>query len=207
MESLESLFRAHKVCAILRGVPMETVMDYAGAAYDGGVRLFEVALNSPRALEQIAALGAAFGEEAYVGAGTVTTPELARQAAAAGARFLLSPSASPEVLDWCARAGLPILPGVMTPTDVDLCMRHGWSTLKLFPAGDLPAFYLRSLLGPFDSARFVAVGGINLENAGDFLARGFIGVGIGGGLIPRELAAAGAWARAAERIHGMMTRL
>ena len=69
---------------------------------------------------------------------------------------------------------MPILPGVFTATDVGICLEYGYDTMKLFPAGDMPLGYVKSLKGPFDGTDYVAVGGVNLENIKDFLAAGYI---------------------------------
>ena len=200
--NLEQLFRAHRVCAILRHVAPEDTVPYALAAWAGGVRLFEVALNSPHALEQLALLRERLPEDAYLGAGTVLTPGDAEAARTAGARFLLTPAASEPVLEYCREEKIPLLPGVMTPTDVALCLQYGFRTLKLFPAGCLPPDFVKALRGPFDGTQYVAVGGVTPENLGEFLQRGFLGAGLGNNLFPREAVKSRDWEacrRAAER--------
>ena len=197
----------HPLIAILRGVPPKQAVDYAGAVLRGGIGAVEVALNSPDALRQIARIREAYDGRLAVGAGTVLTAAQARDALSAGADFLLSPSAGQEVLGFCAGRGVRFLPGVMTPSDVALCLSYGFDLLKLFPAGDLPLHYLKSLKGPFDGTDYVAVGGVTRENLRAFLDAGYLGAGIGGGLIPKELVKAGDWEGAAQAVHAFSDQL
>ena len=192
--------RQAPLLAILRNVPTEIAADYAGAAVRGGVRFLEVALNSADALGQIRLLRDTCGEAAHIGAGTAITVELAAAAVDAGAEFLLAPSTDADVLAWAQKKGVPMLPGVMTPSDVSVCLRYGFDVLKLFPAGDLPATYVKSLKGPFDGTDYVAIGGVNRETMCEFLRRGCIAVGMGGNLMPKALVAARDWQGCADYV-------
>lgn len=197
MDQMRSILKGNRICAILRNIPTEKAVSYAQAAYNGGVRMFEVALNSPDAYRQISLLAAHFGGKAHVGAGTAQTAEMVDMAVESGAGFILAPSSTVEVLAHCRDSEIPLLPGVMTPTDVDTCIRHGFTVLKLFPAGDLPDGYIKSLKGPFDRTDYVAVGGVNADNAAGFIKRGFLGVGMGSQLIPKEYLESENWREAA----------
>lgn len=200
------ILRKHPIVAILRNIPNEILLDYANAAWQGGIRCFEVAMNTPLAASQIRSLVDELPADALVGAGTAFRPDIADQAIGAGARFLLTPSINAEILAHCREKNYRLLPGVMTPSDVDLCLGYGYTVMKLFPAGDLPLSYVKSLKGPFDGTEYVAVGGVSLDNAGDFLRAGYIGVGIGSNLIPRELVERRDWAKAQEAIGEMLFR-
>jgi 2-dehydro-3-deoxyphosphogluconate aldolase/(4S)-4-hydroxy-2-oxoglutarate aldolase len=202
--TMQEICAEHKICAILRNVPDEIVLDYAKACAAGGVRMFEVAMNTPTAPQQIRLLNDYFGDAALAGAGTVISPARIEAAAAAGARFFLTPSASICTLEYCRRTGMPLLPGVMTPTDVALCLEYGFPVLKLFPASELPMHYIRSLQGPFSETSYVAVGGVGPDNIRRFFENGFIGVGIGSNLIPKAVLAARDWNAAAQQIEAMV---
>ena len=108
-------------------------------------------------------------------------------------------------LEFCRKNNIPLLPGVLTPTDVAVCLEYGYSIMKLFPAGDMPASYIKSLKGPFDGTEYVAVGGVKTDNIRSFFEQGFIGVGIGSNLVPKEYVAAGAWEKAAEHIRKIVS--
>lgn len=193
MADMRAIVEQNPILAIFRNVPSEHVIAYARAVMDGGVRFFEVALNSVGAFEQIRLLRAAFGDEILLGAGTAVTTELAQMALDAGAGFLLTPSAPEPVLAYCERKNIQLLPGVMTPTDVQRCLDHGFSTMKLFPAGDLPLSYVKSLRGPYDQTQYMAIGGVSAANAADFLRAGYLAVGLSSGLVPKAALAACDW--------------
>lgn len=180
------------ILAIMRNVPTEKVLDYISAAMAGGVELFEVALNSKDAYEQIKLLKKNF-KNIPIGAGTAITVERAKAAVEAGADFLLSPSTDEDVLAYCQKNQIAIMPGALTPSDVSKCLRYGFSVIKLFPAGDMPMGYIKSLKGPFDETEYVAIGGVKKENMAQFFHQGYLGVGIGSNIIPKEMILRDAW--------------
>lgn len=190
---MREVFAERPVLAIMRNVPLEDTLHYGKAVVDGGVKIFEVALNSKHGYEQIAMLRKEFGDEVMIGAGTAITVERAEKALEAGAGFLLTPSTQAEILAWCREKQVPFLPGALTPSDVAMCVNHGYQTMKLFPAGDMPMTYIKSLKGPFDDTEYVAIGGVNADNIGEFFRRGFLGAGLGSNIMPKEAAAAGDW--------------
>jgi len=204
---LHDTVRENPLLAILRGIPPQDAIPYAQACIEGGVRFFEVALNSPHALEEIRLLADAFGSDALLGAGTVLTPTQAEAALEAGARFLLSPSCPAPVLDWCRRTRTPYLPGVLTPTDVGLCLEYGFDTLKLFPAGSFPPSYIHNLKGPFDGTEYVAIGGVKPENTAELLRQGYLGVGMGSNLFPADCVAEKRWKNAARSLRALTDSL
>lgn len=184
---MRELIKKHPIIAIFRHLSLEQTIPFAEAIYAGGIHAFEIAFNSQYAAKQIRLLRDHFGDRALIGAGTTITVERAKEAVDAGAQFLLTPSANPDVLAYAAKYKIKLLPGVMTPTDVDLCWQHGFKTLKLFPAASLPANYVKDLKGPFDDTEYVAVGGVTPDNLVDFKSQGFVGVGIGSSLVPNQL--------------------
>lgn len=175
--NMRETVQENPLLAIMRNVPLERTEDYVGAVIRGGVRFFEVAMNTPHALEQIRLIRNSFGKEILVGAGTVLTAEAAEKAVESGAQFLLSPSSDEQVLAYCQENDIMMMPGVLTPSDVALCLRYGFSTLKLFPAGGMSAGYVKLLKGPFDNTEYVAIGGVTPENLTDFFRQGCIGQG------------------------------
>ena len=170
MADMRAMVEQNPILAIFRNVPNDHAVAYARAVMNGGVRFFEVALNSPGAFDQIRLLRAAFGQDILLGA-----------------------SAPESVLAYCQQHDIPLLPGVMTPTDVQHCLDHGFSTLKLFPAGDLPMSYVKSLQGPYDQTRYMAIGGVSAANAADFLRAGYLAVGLASALVPKAALAACDW--------------
>ena len=202
--NLRNVIKENPILAIMRNVPLEITLDYAKAIMDGGICFFEVALNSPNALEQISMLKKAYGDKAYIGAGTAITVERAKAAVEAGAQFLLAPSTDEEVLAYCQENNIPILPGALTPSDVTKCLKYGFEVIKLFPAGDMPKGYIKSLKGPLDNTDYIAIGGVNKDNISDFLKQGYIGVGLGSNILPKEAVANRDWCAASEYVKELL---
>src|SRR5690606_33782639 len=126
------------------------------------------------------------------GVGTVLTPDEARLAAGVGAKFIVAPNVNPVVMDAAHIAGLATLPGVMTPTEVELALSHGASAVKLFPAGPLGPQYMKALLDPFPDLKVVPTGGVGLAEIRTFLDAGAVAVAIGGAITNQDLEQAGA---------------
>ena len=200
------VFAQNPLLAILRNVPKEITLDYAGAIRKGGVKVFEVALNSPDALEQIAMLRKAYGGECLIGAGTAITVERCQAALDAGAQFLLTPGTPVDVLAFCRDHNVMLLPGVMTPTDVAVSLQYGFKTMKLFPAGDLPHSYVKDLKGPYDDTTYIAIGGVTPDNIPEFRAAGCLGVGLASSLMPKDKVKARDWDACAAYVETLAER-
>jgi Entner-Doudoroff aldolase len=180
-------FRNHlhaaPVVAILRGMDPRRTVDTARACWDLGVRLVEVPLQgveSRRAFDAAAAHSDA--QTRLLGAGTVRSPEDVSAAQEAGARFLVSPGVLPDTVSAATAAGLPILPGVFTPTEVEAARRLGCTVQKLFPAGLLGPAAVSALRGPYPEIGLVAVGGVTPQETETYLRAGATGVGLGSAL-------------------------
>ena len=178
-----------------RVVPVITIHQLADAVplaralVEGGVRLLEITLRTEVGLAAAEAIIRAV-PDAVVGIGTVLTPDDLRRVVDAGARFALSPGATPALLDAAAACPIPFLPGIATASDLMACLGRGLTTVKFFPAvpaGGLPA--VRALAGPFPQARFCPTGGIGEDNAAEWLADPVV-VAVGGSWLtpPAEIA-------------------
>jgi 2-dehydro-3-deoxyphosphogluconate aldolase / (4S)-4-hydroxy-2-oxoglutarate aldolase len=175
------------VLAIFRGYSPEDTVRACERAWDAGVRLVEVPVQTPEALPSLrAAIRAAREHGAHVGAGTVTTAEQLRKVAELGVAFTVAPGLHPEVLAGSRRLGLPHLPGVATATEIAAALADGAGWLKAFPAKQLGADWITAQLAPFPGARFVATGGIDGSNAAEFLAAGCRAVALGSALADPE---------------------
>lgn len=202
-----SIVSQNPLLGILRNVPKEKTLDYAEAAVRGGVAFFEVALNSPDALAQITMLRTHFGNRCLVGAGTAITVERCRAAMAAGAQFLLTPGTPLDVLSYCAAQNIPLLPGVLTPTDVAVCLEYGYRTMKLFPAGSMPKGYLKDLKGPFDDTHYMAIGGVNPDNIRQMLDAGYLSIGLASSLMPKAAVEANDWQACEDYVRDLVRRM
>lgn len=176
--------------AILRGVRPNEVVAIADAIVEAGFSMIEVPLNSPDPLNSIALLAKRYGPDVLIGAGTVLTVPDVEAVHGAGGRLVVSPNVNPSVIQATAVAGMVSLPGFFTPTEAFAALEAGATGLKLYPAeGGSPAYLkaMRAVL-PRDKA-ILAVGGISVENLGEWMAYGARGAGIGSTLYQAGYAA------------------
>ncbi|MCU1422903.1 MAG: Entner-Doudoroff aldolase [Microbacteriaceae bacterium] len=191
MSILSEALAAVPIVGIIRTSLPGRAEPAARAVAAGGIRAVEVALTTPDALAAIAALAEVPPEGSVIGAGSVRTPADARNAIDAGARFLVTPGTYPDVLAVAASAGVPVLCGAFTPTELDLAHASGAAYVKLFPAGDLGPRYLSSVLAPMPELALVPTGGVTLDNVGEWFRHGARAVAIGGELFPAGAIEAG----------------
>ncbi|HEY2927101.1 bifunctional 4-hydroxy-2-oxoglutarate aldolase/2-dehydro-3-deoxy-phosphogluconate aldolase [Piscinibacter sp.] len=174
---------------------LEDAVPLARALVAGGVRVLELTLRTPVALRAIEAIAQEV-EGAIVGVGTITRVEDFEAALRAGAVFGVSPGLTPALVAAAKDSGLPLLPGVMTPSDVIAARAAGFSELKLFPAQQAGGTgMLKAMAGPFPDVSFCPTGGISVATAPEFLALPNVACIGGSWLTPREAVAAGDWPR------------
>jgi 2-dehydro-3-deoxyphosphogluconate aldolase/(4S)-4-hydroxy-2-oxoglutarate aldolase len=167
----------------------------ARALVAGGLPVIELTLRTPVALDAIAAIAAEV-PEILVGAGTITSPELAGRAVETGAQFLVSPGTTPTLLRELAGSGVPFLPGTATVSEAMAVLEAGFSEMKFFPAeASGGAAYLKSLASPLPAARFCPTGGITVASAPAYLSLPNVGCVGGSWLTPADALAAGDWDR------------
>ncbi len=161
------------------------------ALADGGLPCAEVTFRTAGAREALARLTDEC-PDVLAGAGTILTAGQAAEARAAGAMFIVAPGLNPVVVDYCLDHGIPVFPGVATPTELEAALTHGLSVVKFFPVeplGGLP--YLKAVSAPYSGVEFMPSGGISLSNIASYLAFSKV-VSCGGSwLAPPELIAAG----------------
>ncbi|WP_035857654.1 bifunctional 4-hydroxy-2-oxoglutarate aldolase/2-dehydro-3-deoxy-phosphogluconate aldolase [Cryptosporangium arvum] len=172
-----------RIMAILRGLPPTETVSLASRLWDAGVTVLEIPLARPHGLDALRDVAAAAAERGLiVGAGTVVTPDQARAAAEAGARYTVAPGLDLTVLAASLHAGLPHLPGVGTASEVGLAVAAGCRWLKAFPAGALGPGWISAVRGPFPDVRFVATGGLAVSDVPAFLDAGAAVVALGSAL-------------------------
>ena len=187
----------NKIIVILRGLTRDELMRTAEALYIGGIRLCEVtfsAVGSPSDAEiadDIRALVAAYSDKMHIGAGTVLSPAQVDLAAAAGAEYIISPDTDPDVIGRTRELGLVSVPGALSPSEATAANRAGADFVKLFPAGEFPPSYLKSVVTPLSHIRFLAVGAITENNIADYMRAGAVGAGISSGIVSKKAVAAG----------------
>ena len=165
----------------------------ARALVAGGVRVLEVTLRTAAGIEAIRAIAREV-RDAIVGVGTITTVEDFEAARSAGAQFGVSPGLTPALVQGAHASGLPLLPGVMTPSDVIAARAAGFRQLKLFPAQQAGGMgMLKAMHGPFPDVTFCPTGGVTEETAPQFLALPNVACVGGSWLTPKAAVQAGDW--------------
>ena len=184
----DTLMRLAPVIPVLTIDRIEDAVPLAQALVKGGLRVLEVTLRTPTALQSIAAIAKSV-PEAVIGAGTIRTPDHARQACDHGAQFLVSPGTTSALITCFGALNLPVLPGCSTISEAMELAEAGFHCLKFFPAeaaGGIP--YLKSLSGPLPDLRFCPTGGIDLQKAPHWLA------------LPNVLCVGGSWVTPADAL-------
>jgi 2-dehydro-3-deoxyphosphogluconate aldolase / (4S)-4-hydroxy-2-oxoglutarate aldolase len=179
-------FQASRVVGIVRGLALDEVSCLAQAAIGAGLRFLEITMNTEQACSKIARLRAELPDGVWVGAGTVLSCRELDDAVAAGARFIVSPVLVPEVVEAAVARELPIMPGALTPQEIWQAHRAGATLVKVFPIQVFGPGYLKELRGPFGDLPLLACGGVNADNAADYLKAGATGLAIGASTIRRS---------------------
>ncbi len=189
------LMRVGPVIPVIVIEELAQAVPLAEALVAGGVRVLEVTLRTPVALDAIRAIANEV-KDAIVGVGTISDPADFERSIAAGAQFGVSPGLTPALIEAARACSLPLLPGVMTPSDVLAARAAGFTALKLFPAQQAGGIgMLKALAGPFPDVTFCPTGGVTAASAADFLALANVGCVGGSWLTPKDLVAAGDWGR------------
>jgi 2-dehydro-3-deoxyphosphogluconate aldolase/(4S)-4-hydroxy-2-oxoglutarate aldolase len=171
------------VIPVIRAQSADEAAAAIAAIQKGGVSVLEITMTVPGAVELIRDV-ARRATDALVGAGTVLDPAAARACIDAGARFVVSPALNVATIETCREAGIAILPGALTPTEVVTAWNAGADLVKVFPANALGgASYIRSLKAPLPQVALVPTGGVNLQTAKDFIKAGAAALGVGADLV------------------------
>lgn len=190
--------------AVVRGADPDTVGRVVDALVTGGCRAVELTADTEGAMELLRELSGSLGEDVSLGVGTVLDAETARAALLAGAEFVVTPSFDPGVVEVANRYGVPVAPGVFTPTEAVRAYEAGADLLKLFPAATGGPGHLAGLKGPLGHVPLVPTGGVDLENVGAFVEAGATAVGVGSALVDREAVANGEFEVLTERARAFL---
>lgn len=169
----------------------EDAVELGRALLAGGLPCAEITFRTAAAEEAIRQIASNL-PEVIVGAGTVLSVEQADRAVSAGARFIVSPGFSQKVVDWCLQNEIPVTPGVVTPTEIDMALDRGLNILKFFPAEAIGGIaVLKAISAPYGSVKFIPTGGINKNNLADYLALPSVHCCGGSWLVKANLISAG----------------
>ncbi len=156
-------------------------VNLGNALLEGGLPCAEITFRTASAEAAIRAIAVSL-PEIILGAGTVLTIAQAEKAVDAGAQFIVSPGINPRVVDWCLERAVPVIPGVATPTEIEMGLDKGLNILKFFPAQAMGGIeMLKAIAGPYGGVEFIPTGGINAQNLADYLS------------LPMVFACGGSW--------------
>lgn len=175
------------IIAIMRAKSSDQLIAAAEAIRKGGVRVIEVTMTTPGALDVIREATKKFGEEVLFGAGSVLDPETARAAILAGAGFVVAPTLKVPMVELCNRYSIPCAPGCFTPTEMLTAWEAGADLVKLFPAEVGGPPLVKALLAPLPHIKIVPVGGVDMSTAADFIRNGSFALGVGSSLVNQKL--------------------
>ena len=182
-----TLLKKHRAIAVIRSSEKELAWQMASAVAAGGIQFIEITWNTHKAAELIAQLRSEFPSFS-IGTGTLLNLEQLQQAIDCGAQFLFAPHTDVAMIKTAVDAGVPIVPGAFSPTEIVTAWQAGATCVKVFPISALGgAAYLKSLQGPLGHIPLIPTGGVTLENAKVFIDAGAIAVGLAGDLFPKHL--------------------
>ena len=186
-QSWLTLLKKHRAIAVIRSPEKELAWQMASAVAAGGIQFIEITWNTHKAAELIAQLRSEFPSFS-IGSGTLLNLEQLQQAIDCGAQFLFTPHTDVAMIKTAVDAGVPIVPGAFSPTEIVTAWQAGATCVKVFPISALGgAAYLKSLQGPLGHIPLIPTGGVTLENAKVFIDAGAIAVGLAGDLFPKDL--------------------
>jgi 2-dehydro-3-deoxyphosphogluconate aldolase/(4S)-4-hydroxy-2-oxoglutarate aldolase len=196
------------VLPIVRLLDLAAVPQVCDTLLAEGVTAFELTMTSPGALDWLARLRAGRIEfadgTAVLGVGSVVTPEQAVAAIEAGAQLVVTPVMYLATIAACVERGVPIVPGALTPTEIQTAWDAGASMVKVFPANRLGPGYLKDVLAPLPHLKLLPTGGVNAENAADYIRNGAAALGVGSNLVSPKWAAAGEWGKMAAAARALL---
>jgi len=193
-----------RVVAVIRLDDPDKLRSVIEALAVGGVRVIEVTMTVPRAIELIGQVANGLRDDVMIGAGTVLDAATARQAIAAGARFVVSPVFRREVLAACHERGVPAMPGCFTPTEILDAWDAGADIVKVFPSTALGPTFIKDVGAPLPQVKLMPTGGVSIDNAADWLRAGAVAVGIGSALVDAAAVKAGDFASLTRRAEQIM---
>ncbi|MDE0483826.1 MAG: bifunctional 4-hydroxy-2-oxoglutarate aldolase/2-dehydro-3-deoxy-phosphogluconate aldolase [Candidatus Poribacteria bacterium] len=193
MTKLEQMQRieACGIVAIIRANSSNELIDAAAAIQTGGVDVIEITMTTPDALRVISEVSTRLGDAVLVGVGSVLDSETARAAMLAGAEFVVSPVTKSDVIEICNRYGKVVIPGAFTPTEILAAWEAGADYVKVFPSSGVGPSYIKDIKAPLPQIPLIPTGGINAENATEFIEAGASALGVGSSLVSSSVLESG----------------
>lgn len=192
MNRTTEMILEHKMIVILRGIEKEKIIPVAEAMYEGGVRLIEITysadskVSDEETAEYIKMLTQHFEDKMEIGAGTVLSTKQAILTKQAGGKFIISPDVNTEVIRKTKQLDMVSIPGAYTPTEIQAAHIAGADFVKLFPVVALGSDYVKAVKAPLSHIKFLAVGGVGLNNIEEYKKAGVCGFGIGSNIVDKK---------------------
>lgn len=183
----------NKIIAVIRLDDLSDAVALSRALVAGGVDILEFTLTNVDAPQAIAEVRNALGDTISIGAGSVISAEQVKQVADSGAQFVISPVTNRDVISACHAYNLPTMPGAYSPTEIQSAWELNVAAVKVFPARNLGASYIKDVLAPLPHLRLIPTGGISAKNIKEFIDAGVFAVGVGGALCDKSAIAAKDW--------------
>ena len=201
MTKLEQMQRIETcgIVAIIRANSSTELIEAAAAIQAGGVDVIEITMTTPDALRVIGDVSARLGETVLVGVGSVLDAETARAAMLAGAEFVVSPVTKLDVIEICNRYDKVVIPGAFTPTEILTAWEMGADYVKVFPSSGVGSSYIKDIKAPLPQILLIPTGGVNAENAAEFMQAGASALGVGSSLVSNALIESGDFALLTEK--------
>lgn len=192
--SIDKIVQVAPVIPVMVVERLEDAVPLAQALYNGGLKVLEITLRTPVALDAIRAMVDALPDDAVIGAGTIVTPDDLKKAVEAGSTFLVSPGTTAELIEAAKASDVPLLPGIATPSEAMNLLAHGFTHMKFFPAESAGGVSMvKSIGGPLPQITFCPTGGINLAKAPEYLSLPNVACVGGTWMAPKELIAEKRW--------------
>jgi 2-dehydro-3-deoxyphosphogluconate aldolase / (4S)-4-hydroxy-2-oxoglutarate aldolase len=183
IENVKARLERAGLLPVVRAKSTEQAVALAKALHKGGIECLEITMTVPGSTEVMAALVSELGDAALVGAGTVLSAEDGTRCIASGAKFLVSPGYVPGLVKVGHDAGVPVMLGALTPSEVIAAWKEGSDFVKVFPCSALGgASYLKALAAPFPQVKLLPTGGVTLETLAEYVAAGARALGVGNAL-------------------------
>ncbi|MGH2620189.1 MAG: bifunctional 4-hydroxy-2-oxoglutarate aldolase/2-dehydro-3-deoxy-phosphogluconate aldolase [Anaerolineales bacterium] len=203
-EDVIQAIRRQRLIAIVRLEDSAALPRAAEALAAAGVQAIEFSLAGASVVEFLRHARQMLPREVALGAGTVLDRSTALACIEAGADFIVSPGFHSEVVITCQAAGVPVIAGAMTPTEIHHAYEHGAALVKVFPAAVLGPRFFRDIRAPLPQIPLVAIGGLSAENAKDYLQAGAVAVGVGNGLVSPRLGVGADWSGLTARARALL---
>lgn len=192
MNPIEKIAQS-KIIAVIRLDDLTHAISLSKALVEGGINILEFTLTNEKAPQAIAKVRDALGDSVLVGAGSVVTTRQVTEVVRHGGEFIISPIIKYDVIDTCHEYQIPTIPGAYTPSEIQNAWEYNVMAVKVFPARNLGASYIKDVLAPLPPLRLIPTGGIGVKNIADFINAGVFAVGIGGALCNPETIARQDW--------------